>query len=207
MVLLRTDGILAPIIKDVMMNFEEVRLFNSLDMKIGDIDAVFQNEGTMTIIFDKKEYFIRQADARGMKVLVLKRLNYAALQMKTGIGGIVNEIVSNRKVAVCCPDDLVYYFYTNLHRHGKSISDIKEFIGINVPWISFHGVDKEAESFMKEAVYSFHYTKVFERRCESLFESMKKDLRIMENADKCTEMLINAGAQIQVGELGAVSLH
>lgn len=158
---------------------EVPQIFQNIEIMKGGVDAIFENDGSLRIMLDKDDYFVKNNDSRGIKVLVLHRLNCAFSRKRFGYEGIANDVISYRKIANYAPSDLEYYFYVTLSRKGKKISSVADMIEINMPWMSFHGGD--VKHFMKEMIQHFQVSKETAEKAAPLLDAMSKDLRQREN--------------------------
>ncbi|MFH0832232.1 MAG: hypothetical protein V1900_00720 [Candidatus Aenigmatarchaeota archaeon] len=150
--------------------------YENLVFSVGDTNKIEILDFDAAITIDYKDPFVQSCDEKAIKIIILRMLLKANLKKFMDVPEFIEDIIVNRKIAKKFSDELFYYYYIIFSEHGKGIEKLNDFIGMSLPWLSFHGIDNYSSDFFRETLYKFRYRKEFEMMTKNLFSMLKNDL-------------------------------
>lgn len=159
------------------------RIDFSLEFK-DKLDLIFSNA---CLSLNYNNPFIQNKDKKAIRILILQKL--LCLIFRRGYKSmpeLIEEVVINREIIrKGYGNDLFYYYYLFLLEYETHIINTMDiFLKVNVPWLSFSGLDDYYADFFKEMVNRFKQKKEFEVKTKELFLALEKNLLKNENLDK-----------------------
>jgi len=136
--------------------------------------------------------FIQESDKKAIKIIILKKLIYLVIINKypnKKIPKFILEIISNRELIRKGYDkDLFYYYYLLLIQYEPhTVNELSTFMKINIPWLSYYGIDNYDSKTLKKLISIFKYRKEFELQTKKVFLTVKKDLLNEKRVDNAIE--------------------
>ena len=126
---------------------------------------------------------IRKQEESVIKLIIFKEIFSLLIKIKNMESGIrfIDNIIANREmIKNGFGDYYLNYAYVKLFRPIE-IENFHTFLTLNLPWISFSGLDNFNSVFLKDMVKKFKYPKTFETRSGRLFSTTEKDLTDKKN--------------------------
>jgi len=120
------------------------------------------------ISINKNNRFVMENDRKGIEMLLAKRI------LSLRFSSSLSELFVDREIINLGLSEKLFYYYYVLLSSPREISNIEDFIQLNVPWLSFYPHDKEYSQFLKEAIPK--HRKEFESATKKLFGMLKKNL-------------------------------
>jgi len=157
--------------------------FERLDFSLGE-DNVEVNDSTVKISLDKNNGFVTEKDTRATRILILQKLGLAFLRKYKKIPDYIENLIVNRGITKKFSRDFFYFSYIYLIKEEKDVKDMDKFLNINLPWLSFYGIDDYESRFFLRTLNIFKHRKVFQQRARKLFLALKKDLEKEDNLAK-----------------------
>ena len=157
--------------------------FERLVFSLGEDNVEFK-DSTAKISLDKNNIFIAEKDTRATRILILQKLELAFLRKHKKIPGYIENLIINRRIIKKFSKDFFYFSYLYLIKEEKNVKDIDKFLNINLPWLSFHGLDDYNSNFSLKMLKIFKYRKAFQQQTRKLFLALKQDLENEDNLIK-----------------------
>ena len=183
----KTSKFISEIIDAVIIEYG-YNFFENLLFRSGK-DAVEVDDKNAKIAIDKDNIFIKERDSRAARILILQKLELAFLKKRKRPPDYIEKLIVNRRLAKKFGKDLFYFYYVFLTREKKEIKDMDNFLELNLPWLSFYGVDKYNSSFLLKMLDSFENRKLFQQQTRNLFLALKKDMENENNLVKAIKEL------------------
>lgn len=149
--------------------------FNHLELDIGNDQLLIDGE-TLRIGIDRNNEFIREMNEKALEFIFAFKL-FTALDKKNGYSQ--NDFISAvhaSKTAISkgYSEQAFEFFYLTLLRHPRLVLESRDFLSINLPWLSFWKLDDYNSSFLYDMLSRFDCNNF--SRFTSLFDVMKKNL-------------------------------
>jgi hypothetical protein len=174
---------------ELPMNFE------SLELSIGyGLTGIKDNAAKIGI--DADDPLLKDNDARAVRILITFELFRLVVrrQLEKHIPRLIEDVIISRDmIRRGFVNDLSYIFYIFLST--QRITDIKDYIKFNLPWIIF----KNHDNYYHELFYNYAKSRPradYDVRTRDLFKALAKDLWDMNNLNECIkryEDVIDAG--------------
>ncbi len=151
--------------------------FDSVELILGNEDDVSVTEAHAKIAVDIKNDFIQDNDEKAVRFIIAQKIFLANIK-KLGAGNaFIEEIAANKMLAKAgYGDALVYYYYILISRMSRKVG-FDEFLFINIPWLSLHGVDDYDAKFFLGLKSKFSYKRDYNTITRDLFELLKGGVR------------------------------
>lgn len=168
------------------------QFFEKIELHLQKEDKIKMDFPNAYIFLNYNNPFIQSSDKKAIKIIILRQiisLVISSKYMDKKIPGFILEIMTNREVIKKgLGKDLFYYYYLYLIQYEPNkILELSTFLQINIPWLSYFGVDNYDSRTMKKIINSFEYIKEFESTTRDLFLAVKKDLLKEKSLEKAIE--------------------
>lgn len=151
--------------------------FSIVELVLGDSDEVSVTDAHARISMDLRNDFVREKDEKAVRFMVAQRIFLANIK-RLGVGEpFIEEILVNKALAKAGYEDNLVYYYYSLFSTMKTSLSFEEFMTLNVPWLSLHGIDDYDEKFFLDLKSRFSYKENYKRDTAELFEMLKGDLK------------------------------
>ncbi len=149
-----------------------------IEFIVGDKNSYELKDRTAKIFLDANDEFVRSGDKRAVRALILHHLAHIIVKqrgMETDHHHIEDVLANREVIKNGFSDDLFYYYYQQLTRK-QDIKSFKEYLDINVPWISFHGKSQNDSIFLLKLARQIQHPSGFHTKGKKILKHMKKDL-------------------------------
>lgn len=125
-----------------------------------------------------------ESDTRLLEMSILKSMHRLWCSAYYGpLPFFVSEVLVCRRIASFYQEDMMYSFVNEMLLSGKATSDrqsapLSKYISLNVPWLSFFGVDEYKWKYLKKLALKIFPDDELASQTKQLFSLLKKDLRI-----------------------------
>jgi len=171
--------------------------FAIVELILGDEDSVSVTGTHSRISIDLRNDFIQEKDEKAVRFFVAQKIFLANIKRLEIGEPFIEEILANKAVAKAGYEDaLVYYYYTLISKMRKN-PDFEEFMLLNVPWLSLHGIDDYDSKVFLKALSRFDYSKKYEPAVAELFGLLKGDIK-GQDIMKAVKLYRNLYARNQV---------
>lgn len=176
------SGVVSKIVDSVLLE-TGYNFFERLEFSLGE-DRVEVEDHTAKISLDKDNTFIVERDTRVTRILILQKLELAFLRKYNKFPDYIENLIVNRRIVKRFGNDFFYLSYIYLIREERNIKDMNKFLNINLPWLSFYGINDYNSRFLLKMLSMFKNRKVFQHLARKLFLALKRDLGKERNLAK-----------------------
>ncbi|MBI2971087.1 MAG: hypothetical protein HYY37_01565 [Candidatus Aenigmarchaeota archaeon] len=156
--------------------------FNGISISLCEKDAIELSDDAAKIHVNYYRREILEKDERAISIVLISSLLKAELRKVMQAPAPVEDVFVSRKIAKTHQQDLFYYWYLSLLYHQPKIATMEAFIGINIPWLSFYGIDDYDAEFLMNMVSRFSYPVSYEAQAKELFVLLSGRLSLREVA-------------------------
>lgn len=174
--------------------------YDSVYAKLGAREEVASDGKSLRLQFGKN---IIDMDEDGMKIKILRAILTAAMRMKLP-GFILVSFADKKIIREGFSREITRYYFCSLAARKKRVESFGDFLDINLPWISFKGIDEYTSLFFRQSLGKFEYDERFESESGGLFSLLSRPL-----TSSVLQQIISeyggddeqAGNKIQMGRL------
>lgn len=121
--------------------------FEQLEFHLRDSDISKVDDEKAVICIDYNNPLILEKDQRGVNTLIRHEL--FRLMFKMNLPQVIEDVIIGREmIKRGFGDDLFYIYYSRILK--MNVSNIEDYIKINLPWIIFHEQDKYNSEMLKK---------------------------------------------------------
>lgn len=154
-----------------------ITAFTVVELVLGDTDDISVTDAHALINVDMRNDFIREHDEKAIRFLIAQKIFLANIKKMDIREPFIEEVMANKMLAKAGYGDLlVYYYYSLVPRMHKDMG-FEEFMLLNIPWLSLHGIDDYDAQFFLSLKSKFSYKKNYERDTAELFELLKGEIK------------------------------
>ncbi|MEK6888195.1 MAG: hypothetical protein AABX14_04600 [Candidatus Aenigmatarchaeota archaeon] len=123
--------------------------FEQLEFHLRDSNTSQVDDEKALICIDYNNPLIQERDQRGVNTLIRHEL--FRLMFKMNLPRAVEDVIIGREmIKRGFGDDIFYMYYNRILK--MNVSNVEEYIKINLPWIIFHEQDKYNSELLKKIV-------------------------------------------------------
>ena len=168
----------------------ESKSFQKITIKITNKEDTRHDNGHAVVCINPTDPLILRGDKDFINLIVRKEIYKSELRKGERLPEFLEDILLNKRIIKEGLGDVLesyYYILMNDHMSFK-VQDQEKFLKINIPWISFYGMDNYRSEYFKKLSKRFRDVDQFEEMNSKLLEYSKtpyvKLREICEEAEK-----------------------
>ena len=174
---------------DECLTAADCHFLSELSFNLDHKDETRLDSGSATIYLNYRNPFIQSMDKKAIRILILRQLLRITLRKDRELPGIVEDILVNRAIIrKGYAEDLFYYYYLVLMEYEAASDEIESFINLNIPWLSFSGMDNYSSETLRKIAERINSKKELQDTTRALFDALKKDLLKNENMEEAVRL-------------------
>jgi hypothetical protein len=163
--------------------------YDVLGLAINEKTSVFVADSKITITLDYNDSLIQEMDKKGIASLILHSLYHVITKDKYNLAEMphfIEDVLINREMIKDGYDDYVFYSSYLFLLRKKHVSSLEDYLMVNIPWLSFHGMNDYNSEFLKNMLLRIKNMEHYRDRARKLIDVMKKDLTADKNINYAT---------------------
>ena len=121
--------------------------FDSIELHLRDQEKIVIEGSRCIIVMDYNNFFVRHMDDRGIRIMIMRSLFKASMELTGELPAEIEDIICNRKmIKAGFSDDIVYYYFQRKSEARTPIEELQRDVG----WLSFCGLDSYNMQLLKK---------------------------------------------------------
>ena len=153
----------------------EINCFDKVKVKITSKEKTNIINKIPTLCINPKNVFISSGDEDHIDILIRKEIYRAEYRLRTIIPVFLEELLINKRLVKEGHGEKLesLYFIELFDFMTKEINDKEKYMKVNIPWLSFHGLDNGKAEDFKNILRRFETPAHIKDSTNNLFELSK----------------------------------
>ena len=153
----------------------ESKGFQKFKIKITSKEDTRVEEGCAIICINPHDPIIQREDKEFTDFLIRKEVYKSELRKNSKLPEFLEDIMVNKRIIKEGYGDVVesYYFILMNDHMSINVDDDEKFFKVNIPWISFYGIDRYKSEYFKKLSRSFQSNDEIVEKNSKLIEFLK----------------------------------
>ena len=166
---------------DCVLSLRKLLAFENIQLHVSSEDSIKVDGNNLVVLVD----YHNAAEGDRLKAFLLQQLGRAAIRKNVFLPQFLEEIFANRTIIKEGYGDSILYFYFYRLAGMKSTESLE----VDVPWLSFYGLDDYVSELFLEMKDRIEHRNVFESGTIELLKRCVKNNDVRGALDACKDVI------------------